>query len=399
MNVSPARKPVRVLLICDSYPPVMGGSEIEAQRVSAALIRRGHEVRVLCAGGPPMPPLRDWVDPAGVPVTILTRRSRGRWKDWIFAWEVSRFIRSRRRSYDVVYFLMQGLHLAAGLPVAHFLRKPTLVKIAGSNVIPIMRKSRAGRLELDWMQRWRVPVMVLNTGMVEEALADGFARDRIVWMPNPVDLDEFRPARPGEAGAWRESHGIPSNAHVVIYVGRLSHEKGLRSLIGGFACAAREAPGALLLLVGDGALRPELETLARGLGINAGQIRFVGRVSAGEIPFWLRASDIFSLTSPSEGFPCALLEAMSAGLPSVVSAIPANLQLVDEGVHGLTVPFDDEEAIGKAFLRLFSGAGLRTSMGDAARRRVVDNYSTDKVIDLYEELFRSTLAQSRGERP
>jgi glycosyltransferase involved in cell wall biosynthesis len=388
MNAPPVGKPVRVLLICDSYPPVMGGSEIEAQRVSAAMIRRGHKVRVLCAGGPPMPPARDWVDPAGVPVTILTRRSRGRWKDWIFAAEVSRFIGSRRRSYDVVYFLMQGLHLAAGLPLAHFLKKPIVVKIAGSSVIPIMRKSRAGRLELDWMQRWRVPVMVLNTGMVEEALADGFARDRIVWMPNPVDPDEFRPARPGESEAWRESHGIAPRAQVVIYVGRLSHEKGLRSLIGGFACAARKAPEALLLLVGDGALRPELETLARGLGINAAQIRFVGRVPAEQIPFWLRAGDIYSLTSPSEGFPCALLEAMSAGVPSVVSAIPANLQLVDEGVHGLTVPFDDEEVIGKAFLKLFSDAGLRKSMGNAARQRVVDNYSTDKVIDRYEALFQ-----------
>lgn len=381
-------KPPRILLICDSYPPVMGGSEIEAQRVSAALIRRGYQVRVLCAGGPPMPPLRDWIDPAGVPVTILTHRSRGRWKDWVFAGEVSRFIRSQRRSYDVVYFLMQGLHLAAGLPLAHFLKKPIVVKIAGSSVIPIMRKSRAGRLELDWMQRWRVPVMVLNTGMVEEALADGFARDQIVWMPNPVDPDEFRPARPGESEAWRENHGIPWDAQVVIYVGRLSREKGLVSLVRGFARAAARDPKALLLLVGDGALRQELKALARGLGVNAGQIRFIGRVPAEEIPFWLRASDIYSLTSPSEGFPCALLEAMSAGVSSVVSAIPANLQLVDEGVHGLTVPYDDEEQIGEAFLKLFNDAGLRKSMGGAARQRVVDNYSTDKVIDRYETLFQ-----------
>ena len=334
-----------------------------------------------------MPSLRDWVDPAGVPVSILTRRSRGLWKDCIFACEVSCAIWSRRRSYDVVYFLMQGLHLAAGLPVAHFLKKPVVVKIAGSNVVPAMRRSRAGRQELDWMQRWRVPLMVLNDGMVEEALADGFARDRLVWMPNPVDPDEFRPAQPGESETWRENHGIPPNAQVVIYTGRLSHEKGLRSLVGGFACAARQVPEALLVLVGDGASRPELETLARGLGMNCGEIRFVGRVPAAEIPFWLRAGDIFSLTSPSEGFPCALLEAMAAGLPSVVSAIPANLQLIDEDVHGLTVPFDDEEAIGKAFLKLFSDAGMRRSMGNAARQRVVDNYSTDKVIDRYEALF------------
>ena len=282
---------------------------------------------------------------------------------------------------------MQGLHLAAGLPVAHFLKKPIVMKIAGSNVIPAMRRSRAGRRELDWMQRWRVPMMILNDGMLEEALADGFARDQLVWMPNPVDPDEFHPAQPGESEAWRESHGIPLGAHVVIYVGRLSHEKGLRSLIGGFACAATQVPDAVLLLVGDGALRPELETLARRVGMDSRQIRFVGRVPATEIPFWLRASDIFSLTSPSEGFACALLEAMAVGLPSVVSAIPANLQLIDECIHGLTVPFDDEDAIGEAFLRLFRDSGMRRSMGNAARQRVVDSYSTAKVIERYEALF------------
>ena len=72
MNAPGYARPIRVLLICDSYPPVLGGSEIEAQRVSAGMIRRGHQVHVLCSGGPPMPAVRDWIDPAGIPVTILT---------------------------------------------------------------------------------------------------------------------------------------------------------------------------------------------------------------------------------------------------------------------------------------------------------------------------------------
>ena len=69
-----------------------------------------------------MPELRDWIDPAGVPVRILTRRSRGRAKDFVFAFEVAWAIWSGRKRYDVVYFLMQGLHLAAGLPVARCAR-------------------------------------------------------------------------------------------------------------------------------------------------------------------------------------------------------------------------------------------------------------------------------------
>jgi glycosyltransferase involved in cell wall biosynthesis len=142
-------------------------------------------------------------------------------------------------------------------------------------------------------------------------------------------------------------------------------------------------------------MRTELEMLARQANLSAGQIRFVGRVAASEIPFWLRASDIFSLTSPSEGFACALLEAMSVGLPSVVSAIPANLQLIDEGVHGLTVPFDGEEAIAEALLKLFQDGGLRKKMGNAAHLRAVENYSTAKVIERYEALFETLTMPDR----
>ena len=384
-------RPVSLLLISDSYPPVVGGSEVEAQRVASALIKRGHHVQVLCAGGPPMPALRDWIDPAGVPVRILTRRSRGRVKDFVFAVEVAWAIWKGRKRYDVVYFLMQGLHLAAGLPVAHWLGKPIVMKFGGSGVIPLMRSSRAGRVELGWLRRWAARLMVLNEAMIEEGIADGFQRQQFTWMPNPVDVTEFRPAQPGETADWRTQHGIPLQACVTIYVGRLSPEKGLPGLLRGFALTARSSPDAMLVLVGDGPQRAELEGLAGQLQLGPDRIRFIGRVNITEVPFWLRSSDVFALTSPSEGFSCALLEAMSTGLASVVSDIPANRQLVDPGIHGLTVPFGDESSIGEALLRLSDDPGARRRMGEAARSRAVENYSTTRVVERYETLLSEVM--------
>jgi len=392
MNSPVPVQPVSLLLISDTYPPVVGGSEIEAQRVASALIKRGHHVQVLCAGGPPMPAVRDWIDPAGVPVRILTRRSRGRAKDFVFALEVAWAIWSGRQRYDVIYFLMQGLHLAAGLPVARWLGKPIVMKFGGSGVIPLMRSSRAGRVELDWLRRWAARLMVLNDAMIEEGIADGFAREQFTWMPNPVDVSEFRPAQPGETVAWREQHRIPLQACVTVYVGRLSSEKGLPGLVRGFAQAARRSPDAILVLVGDGAQRGELEALAGQLGLGPDQIRFIGRVNITEVPYWLRSSDIFALTSPSEGFSCALLEAMAAGLASLVSDIPANRQLIDPGIHGLTVPFGDESSIGEALLRLSADPEARQRMGEAARNRVVQNYSTSRVMERYETLLSEVMA-------
>ena len=383
--------PVSLLLVCHSYPPVLGGSELEAQRVCAALLRRGHRVTVVCAGGHPMPPLRDWIDPLGVPVRIYASRWKGARKDIVFASRVAGMLIRERRNYQLVYFLMQGLHLAAGLPVARFLGKPILMKIGGSGVIPLMARSPSGRLELRWLRQWAHRVMILNQGMREEALREGFAPEQLLWMPNPVDTAEFAPCDERERLRLRQQFGIPAEAPVVLYSGRLAPEKALPSLMAAFALVARRKPEAILLLVGDGPLRATLSGQAAELGLG-NNVRFAGRVEPAEVPSWLRIADVFALVSPSEGFPCALAEAMSAGLPAVVSDIPANRQLVDHGQHGLLAPVGDVEAIAAAILRLLEDGELRASMGRAARARVLDNYSTEKVVDRYETLFRETLA-------
>ena len=138
--------PVSLIVVSHSYPPVLGGSEIEAQRVCAALIRRGHRVTVLCAGGPPMPDTAQWLDPAGVPVRIFARRFRGRPRDYVFALGVAWTLFQERRNYQLVYFLMQGLHLATGLPVARWLGKAIVMKVSGSSIVTTMRRSWIGRL-------------------------------------------------------------------------------------------------------------------------------------------------------------------------------------------------------------------------------------------------------------
>lgn len=384
--------PVSFLLISDSYPPVVGGSEVEAQRVCSAMLARGHRALVLCAGGDPMPPVRDWVDPAGVPVRILTHTETGRWRDLTFALRVAWTIWRERHNYQIVYFLMQGLHLAFGLPVARMTRKPIVMKVAGSGVIPLMRSSRAGRLELHWLRKWAARLMILNDGMAEEAVANGFPRSQLLWMPNPVDTEQFCPGSSAEVAELRSRFALPPQAPIIVYVGRLSPEKGLTWLLEAFAKAVSAVPSAMLVLLGDGAQRPELEALAQRLSLGPHQIRFAGRVPVSEVPLWLRASDIFALLSPSEGFSCALAEAMAAGLPSVVSAIPANSQLIDPDVHGILVPTGDIAAIAAAFVRLLrEDPLLRLRMGQAARQRVLENFSTPRIVSRYETLFHQVL--------
>jgi glycosyltransferase involved in cell wall biosynthesis len=388
-NRAPAA-PVSLILVSHSYPPVLGGSEIEAQRVCAALIRRGHRVTVLCVGGAPMPDVADWLDPAGVPVRIFARRTRGRLQHYAFALAVAWTLLKERRNYQLVYFLMQGVHLATGLPVARWLGKAIVMKVSGSSIVTLMRRSWLGRLELRWLQAWAYRVMVLNEGMAEEARAAGFEPRRLLWMPNPVDTDVFAPCDSGRREEIRARLDIPAEAAVVIFTGRLAPEKELSSLIGAFREVVRRIPRAILILLGDGPSRGSLEGRAGQLGLSA-SVRFVGNQPAAGVPGWLQAGDLFALVSSNEGFPCSLVEAMSVGIASVVSDIPANTQLIDSGVHGLRVPVGDEACIAEAIVELLGDPESRARMGTAARRRVLENYSTDKVVGRYEALFEEAL--------
>jgi glycosyltransferase involved in cell wall biosynthesis len=380
------------ILICQTYLPVIGGSEIETQRVCSALLRRGHRVTVVCAGGHPMPPVQDWIDPQGVPVRIYARSREGTFKNVVYALRVAEMLIRERKNYQFVYFLMQGLHLAVGLPVARLLKKPILLKISGSGEVPRMYKSRIGRHELRWLNRWARKILILNEGMRQEAIDHGISPEHLLLMPNPVDTNEFSPARPDEQRQLRERFGIPQTAPVVMYSGRLAPEKALPTLLNAFALVVKTVPDALLVLVGDGAVRVALIEQARQLGLSDWNIRFTGRVDPQHVSQWLKIATVFTLVSPAEGFPCALEEAMSTGLASVATDIPGNRQLVEDGLHSILTPVGDTKILAESIVLLLQDTTLRQRMGQAARDHIMGNYSTQHIVDRYEAVFKAILA-------
>jgi len=379
-----------VLVVCDSYPPVLGGSEIEAQRVCAGLRKGGHDARVICSGPPVMPAVTHWTDPYGTPVQIVGRGLPDRLRMYAFAMEVARVIRRDAKRLDVVYFLMQGLHLATGMLAARSAGVPFVMKFSGSSIISGLTQSALGRWELQKLQQWAHRVMVLNEGMMQEAIAAGFRREQLLWMPNPVDTDEYAPMSAEQRSRLRSERKIPPDAAVILFVGRLAPEKELPSLIRGFAQLRRERK-AVLVFIGDGPEKERLIQLAREEQLNDQEIVFTGRLNTTEVCHWLQASDLFALVSSNEGFSCSLLEAMSVGLPSVVSDIPANRQLIEDGQTGFLTKVGDSGEIAESLRKLVDSDLTRSGMGTKARLLVQQNYSTEKILERYEQLFEEAI--------
>jgi glycosyltransferase involved in cell wall biosynthesis len=226
--------------------------------------------------------------------------------------------------------------------------------------------------------------------MVEEAVAAGFDRQRLLWMPNPVDTDLWRPPSPEEKKELRTRLGLPADGRIIVFIGRLVPVKELPFLVDGFAGAAARDPQAHLVIVGDGPMRAEITGRVASAGL-ASRVTFAGSVDPNETRFWLQASDIFTLVSAREGLPVSLIEAMATGLPAAVTNIPAITQLITDGRNGLCVPPRNAAALCEAFRRLLDDEAMRADFGAASRPIAVSRYSLNHVLDCYEDLFSEIL--------
>jgi glycosyltransferase involved in cell wall biosynthesis len=174
----------------------------------------------------------------------------------------------------------------------------------------------------------------------------------------------------------------------VITVANLRPEKSHETLIAAAAMLATSCPELRYTVVGDGARRHELESLARARGVER-IMEFVGHRE--DVPALLAASDLFVLPSRSEAFPNGVIEAMAAGLPVVASAVGGLLDLVESGRTGVLVPPSDPEPLAAALKGLYDDPARACAIGAAARREVMARYSFERMVGTFEELYESEL--------
>lgn len=198
-----------------------------------------------------------------------------------------------------------------------------------------------------------------------------------------VDTQRFA-AQPVWRARVRQELAIPSDAVVVVYVGRMHPEKGLVELCSAFAVVAAKLPQVHLLLVG-----PDEGGLAGGLATAAGfcdRIHTVGLTASPEN--YMAAADIFCLASYREGFGLSLIEAAAAGLPSVASRICGVTDAVVSGVTGLLVPPRDVDALAIALCTLAEQPSLRSQLGANARHRAEQDFSQAELVDAWLDFYR-----------
>jgi glycosyltransferase involved in cell wall biosynthesis len=182
--------------------------------------------------------------------------------------------------------------------------------------------------------------------------------------------------------------GLPTSCFLVGIVARVTRDKGHALLIDVFARMRSAIPSSLLLIVGEGAELPAVRAHIRKLGLE-NSVMVMGERQ--DVPTILAALDVFCLPSETEGMPMTVLEAMAAGLPVVASNVGGIPELLEEGRTGLMVPPNAPDELEAALLALANDPERAREMGQAGRERLLKEFSLERTLGAYEELYREAV--------
>ena len=231
--------------------------------------------------------------------------------------------------------------------------------------------------------------------VVSEAARDFLIRvkrypaSKVVVVPNGRDLSALSPGRDREAA--RKELGVDQHTPIVGVVGRLEDQKGHRHLLDAWPALTRDFPDARLLVVGDGSRRTALAAQAEALGI-APSIIFTG--FRADVPRMLDAIDVLALPSLYEGMPLTAIEAAAMARPVVATAVDGTPEVVEHGITGFLVPPGNPPALGAALLTLLADPERARRMGEAGRRRTLEQFDLVRQVDATAAVYRSVLATS-----
>ncbi len=347
-----------------------GGAEHALVEIVRRLDRGEWEPAVFCLG--PEGVMAELLREAEIPVTCLGARSA---RDIGVLSALTRHLRKFQPA-----LLQTFLHHAnmAGRFAAWRARVPRVV----SGVRVAERRSRLP-LRMDRLTHRLVDHYVCVSDDVAEFTIQHarIPAEKVSVIPNGVDARLFADAEPADLGQF----GIPADAITVIFVGRLDPQKNPLALLEAAGNLFTIHPRLHLLLVGEGPLRPELESWIAARDCSD-RVHLAGQQES--VAGLLRAADIFVLPSLWEGMPNAVLEAMAAGLPVIASRVEGCGQLIEPHQTGLLVPPGSTADLTAALALTLSDSDQAKEMGISAQRHVMSEFTWETVASRYADLYR-----------
>lgn len=385
-------RPLRILMMCPQFRPLVGGYERAAERLSKGLVARGQQVDVLTERRDPSWPAREDMDGVGV-IRVRSIARRGvHGPSAVFSF--ARFLMRHGHRYDLIHSHQYGRLAAAAIGYAWLRGVPSLLKITNTGADGIDAALAGSLTERAFRPiHRRVSACITTSGRAaEEARLFGIPDSRIHRIPNPLDTDRFRPAPPEQRLRARADLGI-GDEFLAVSVSRLSREKNHAMLIDAWERVAARHPEARLAVVGGGPLQDEIRSRIDGSPATD-RIRLVGAVD--DPRQWYAAADLFVLPSVNEGLSNSLMEAMSCGLPAVSTQVSGAEDIFAEADIGRMVEPGDAGAFADAVCASISSEAALAESGRVARGYAEGRFAIDRVVDATLALYSKVVEEARA---
>lgn len=279
------------------------------------------------------------------------------------------------------YSLVHGFHALKFSRVIHhpaLKRLPVLLTTTGTDINYDLAGPQKGQT-LEAMLKAR-KVVVFNPDLGRRLTTiEPRLQSRQVVIPQGVDLPSAPPVT-------RQELGLSANDTVFVIPSGLRPVKNLDLALDGLELVYRKHPQLSLLIVGaavDAAYTARIKARISTLK----WAHYLEEIPHQNMAGILQSADVVLNTSLAEGQPQGALEAMSLGKPCILTAVPGNLGIIEDGVHGCYISSAHELAA--AAIKLIETPALRYDMGNAARQLVQDKYSAEKELDAYDQLYKA----------
>lgn len=389
MRDESARRPLRILIGGDTFPPDVNGSASFARQLAVGMARRGHHVEVMAPAPTGVRAGAHQEEHSGEVITVHRvyswRWIFHQWLRFMLPWRVranaDRIIRASRP--DVVHFQS---HVVAGLGMAPAAVKHG-VRLIGTNHSMPENIIQHVQILPGPMLRWMVRVQWRSASRL-------FGMCDAVTSPTQRSADYFD-EKTGLTGTVAISNGLrlsdytadftPRDGRRIVYLGRHDDEKHLDDLVHAVAQLDPEL-GVTATILGDGDQRSRLIQLVDDLGLSD-RIFLPGRVSYGELRATLTAASVFAMPSSAELQSITTMEAMASGLPIVAADAMALPHLVEQGVNGYLYPPRDVDALAARLTDVLTAPWDEQERMKRASLAKVQQHDLEATLDAFEALY------------
>ena len=355
---------------------VRSGAEKQLTLLACGLPKDQFDVHVTCltSGGPYEETLHD----AGIPVTILGKRFQFDPLAW---WRLRRHLRAS--APDILHTWLFAANSYGRMALPRSLRTRTIVSER------CVDSWKSWQLWFDRRLVKRTDCLVGNSAAVVDFYRPlGYRDSQLRVIPNGVEV----PPPPAQSRAqFLAELGLPDDAKLVIFAGRLAAQKRVTDLLWAMQLLRQADSRSYLILIGDGPLRASLEEYASDVEA-ASHVRFLGHRS--EAASLFHHADAVWLGSEFEGMSNSLMEAMACGRPIVATAIPPNQELIRHGEQGYLVNVGDSAGFAQYTMKYWNEPQTARQLGESARVRVETEHSVAGMIQKYAELYRQIASKT-----